>query len=80
MDYDFDKMTSFGTESIDPDKEVVNPEYRKLTHQIKKIREKIQRIQARFFPLIEQAIDECYPDDLLQGRIFSCYMDGSVFS
>ena len=57
-DYDFDKMTSFGTESIDPDKEVVNPEYRKLTHQIKKTREKIQRLQARFFPLIEQAIDE----------------------
>jgi len=57
-DYDFDKMTSFGTEPIDPDKEVVNPEYRKLTYQIKKIREKIQRLQARFFPLIEQAIDE----------------------
>ena len=31
---------------------------RKLTHQIKKIRGKILRIQARFFPLIEQAIDE----------------------
>ena len=47
-DCDFDKMTSFGTESIDLDKEVVNPEYRKLTHQIKKTREKIQRLQARF--------------------------------
>lgn len=58
MDYDFDKMISFGTETIDLNKVVVNPEYRKLTHQIKKIREKIQRIQARFFPLIEQAIDE----------------------
>lgn len=51
-------MISFGTETIDINKEVVNPEYRKLTHQIKKIREKIQRIQARFFPLVEQAIDE----------------------
>jgi hypothetical protein len=58
MDYDFDKMISFGTETIDHNKEVVNPEYRKLTHQIKKIREKAQRIQARFYPLIEQAIDE----------------------
>jgi hypothetical protein len=58
MDYDFDKMISFGTETIDLNKVVVNPQYRKLTHQIKKIREKIQRIQARFFPLIEQAIDE----------------------
>lgn len=57
-DYDFDKMTSFGTEPIDLDKEVVNPEYRKLTHQIKKIREKIQRLKARFFPLLQQAIDD----------------------
>ncbi len=57
-DYDFDKMTSFGTEAIDLDKEVVNPEYRKLTHQIKKIREKIQRLQARFFPLVQKAIDD----------------------
>ena len=67
-DYDFDKMTSFGTEPIDPDKEVVNPEYRKLTHQIKKIREKIQRLQARFFPLVEQAIDETL-DKLLSVTI-----------
>lgn len=58
QDYDFDKMITFGTESIDPEKEVVNPEYRKLTHQLKKLREKIQRLQARFFPLVEQAIDE----------------------
>ena len=58
MDYDFDKMVSFGTETIDSKKVVVNPQYRKLTHQIKKIREKIQRLQAKFFPLIEQAIEE----------------------
>lgn len=57
-DYDFDKITSFGTEPIDLDKEVVNPEYRKLTHQIKKIREKIQRLQARFFPLVQQVMDD----------------------
>lgn len=58
QDYDFDKMTTFGIETIDPEKEVVNPAYRKLTHQIKKIREKIQRIEARFYPLVEKAIDE----------------------
>ena len=58
QDYDFDKMVSFGTEPVDPEKEIVNPEYRKLTHQLKKLREKIQRLQARFFPLAQLAIDQ----------------------
>lgn len=57
-DYDFDKMLSFGTETIDDQKLVVNPEYRKLTHQLKKIREKKQRIEARFYPIAQQLIDE----------------------
>ncbi|MDP2423489.1 MAG: hypothetical protein U1C46_06850 [Bacteroidales bacterium] len=57
-DYDFDKMVSFGIEPVDPEKEIVNPPYRKLTHQIKKLREKIQRLEARFFPLIQLAIDQ----------------------
>jgi len=57
-DYDFDKMVSFGIESVDPEKEIVNPQYRKLTHQLKKLREKIQRLEARFFPLIQLAIDQ----------------------
>ena len=57
-DYDFDKMLSFGTETIDDQKLVVNPEYRKLTHQLKKSREKKQRIEARFYPLAQQLMDE----------------------
>ena len=57
-DYDFDKMVSFGIEPVDPEKEIVNPQYRKLTHQLKKLREKIQRLEARFFPLIQLAIDQ----------------------
>ncbi len=56
-DYDFDKMVSFGIEPVDQKKEIVNPQYRKLTHQLKKLREKIQRLEARFFPLIQLAID-----------------------
>jgi hypothetical protein len=58
QDYDFDKMISFGTETIDDTKEVVNPEYRKITHRLKKLREKIQRIESRFYPLAQQAMDE----------------------
>jgi hypothetical protein len=61
-DYDFDKMVSFGIEPVDPEKEIVNPQYRKLTHQIKKLREKMQRLKARFFPLIELAIDQPLDD------------------
>ncbi|MFH0864815.1 MAG: hypothetical protein V1904_01380 [Bacteroidota bacterium] len=58
QDYDFDKMVNFGTEAIDMEKEVVNPEYRKRTHQLKKLREKIQRVEAKFYPLVQQAMDE----------------------
>ncbi len=58
QDYDFDKMISFGVETIDMEKTVVNPQYRKLTHLLKKIKEKKQRIEAKFYPLIEKAIDE----------------------
>jgi len=62
MDYDFDKLASFGTEPVDPEKEIVNPQYRKITHQLKKLREKIQRLEARFFPLIQLAIDQPLDD------------------
>lgn len=58
QDYDFDKMVSFGVETIDMQKIVVNPQYRKLTHRLKKLREKKQRVEAKFYPLVEQAIDE----------------------
>lgn len=58
QDYDFDKMVSYGIETIDMEKVVVNPQYRRLTHQIKKLREKKQRVEAKFYPLVEQAIEE----------------------
>ena len=56
-DYDFDKMISFGVETIDPEKTVVNPQYRQLTHRLKKLREKIQRVEAKFYPLAEQLLN-----------------------
>ncbi len=58
QDYDFDKIVSFGTEPVNPEKEIVNPEYRKLCHQLKKLREKIRRIEARSYPLLQLAIDQ----------------------
>jgi len=57
MDYDFDKMISFGVETIDPEKKIVNPEYRKVNHQLKKLREKIQRIESKFYPITEQILN-----------------------
>ena len=57
MDYDFDKMIEFGTEIIEENKEVVNPQYRQLSHQLKKQKEKTARLKARLYPLIEQGMD-----------------------
>jgi len=58
QDYDFDRMAAFGTEPVDAEREIVNPEYRALTHRIKKVREKIQRLEAQFYPLAELAMDQ----------------------
>lgn len=56
-DYDLDRLASYGTEQIDPAKEVVNPMYRKKKQAIKKLKEKTGRLEARFYPLLEQAFD-----------------------
>jgi hypothetical protein len=61
-DYDFDKMITFGIETIDPNKQVVNPEYRKVNYKLKKLREKIQRLESKFYPLVQQAMDETLDD------------------
>jgi hypothetical protein len=55
--YDFDKMVSYGVETIDKNKEVVNPLHRIMKYQIKKTKEKMSRLEAQFYPLLEQAID-----------------------
>jgi len=62
MDYDFDKMIEFGTEAIDENKEVVNPEYRRLAHRLKKEKEKTARLKAKLYPLTEQSIEACLED------------------
>ena len=56
-DYDFDKIIEFGIEAIDETKQVVNPQYRKLTHQLKKQKEKTKRLRADFLTLTEQGFD-----------------------
>ena len=53
-DYDFDKMIQYGTQSINENKEIVNPEYRKISYKIKKLSEKIQRREAKFYKVVEE--------------------------
>jgi hypothetical protein len=48
-DYDFDKMIQYGTEALSDELKVVNPHHRRLTHQLKKTKEKLQRNNAQIF-------------------------------
>lgn len=48
-DFDFDRMIEYGTEAVDQKRTIPNPQYRQLTHQIKKYREKMVRLEARIF-------------------------------
>lgn len=56
--YDFDKMVSYGVEEVDQQKQVVNPIYRNLTKDLKKVRDKMTRLQANFFKLVKQATEK----------------------
>ncbi len=62
MDYDFDKIVEYGVEAIDENKEVVNPEHRKLNYRLKKQKEKTARLKAKLFPLTEEAIETSLDD------------------
>jgi Transposase protein len=63
MDYDFDKMIQFGTEEIDENKDVVNPQFRQLSYKLKKEKEKTARLKAKLYTLTEQSI-ETYLDQI----------------
>lgn len=56
--FDFDKMIEYGTESIDPKRSIVNPEYRKISYQLKKTREKKRRKEAKVYQKIESQSDK----------------------
>jgi len=52
-DFDFDRMIEYGTEPIDQKRTIPNPQYKQLTYQIKKAREKKARLEARIFQQME---------------------------
>lgn len=56
-DFDFDKMITYGTESVNEEKKVINPLWRKADYQLKKQKEKTARLKAKLYPIAEQAMD-----------------------
>lgn len=52
-DFDFDRMIEYGTEPVDQKRTIPNPDYKILTYQIKKAREKKARIEAHIFQQME---------------------------
>jgi hypothetical protein len=52
-DFDFDRMIEYGTEPVDQKRTIPNPQYKQLTYQIKKAREKKARLEARIFKQME---------------------------
>ena len=57
-DFDFDKIIEYGSEKIAKNIQIVNPEYSRLSQQIKKEREKKRRIEAKLYESISNTIDE----------------------
>ena len=51
-------MVQYGSEAIDENKKIVNPEYRKINYKIKKLAEKIHRREAKFYKVAEQINQE----------------------
>jgi len=57
QDYDIDKALEYGIEAIEPHKKVVNPSYKHLSYHIKKLREKQNRLKAKFYQIVEKNLD-----------------------
>lgn len=52
--FDLDRMIEYGTQPVDQKATIVNPEYKTLTYQLKKIREKKARIEARVYKKMDE--------------------------
>jgi hypothetical protein len=52
--FDFDRMIQYGTDPIDQKSTIINPEYKTLTYQLKKVREKKARIEARVYKKMDE--------------------------
>jgi len=78
--FDFDRMVEYGTEPVKQCAEIVNPQYRQLSYQIKKAKEKKQRLDAKLFKKLEAKEQETVDNALkliakgseLVGQINQC--------
>jgi hypothetical protein len=52
--FEFDRMIEYGTEPVDQKCTIPNPEYKTLTYQLKKVREKKARIEARVYKKMDE--------------------------
>lgn len=57
QDYDLDKMWEYGLEEVNQETKVVNPAYKKIEYQLKKIREKSARLKAKLYATVEENLD-----------------------
>ncbi len=57
QDYEFDKVMEYGTEPVDPSRTVVNPPYTKLTNELAKLREKQNRLKAKFYKILDENLN-----------------------
>lgn len=70
-DFDFDRMIEYGTEPVDQKRTIPNHEYKIITYQIKKAREKKSRLEARVFQLLESKGATIGVDHLAQAILKS---------
>ena len=52
--FEFDRMIEYGTEPVDQKCTIPNPAYKTLTYQLKKVREKKARIEARVYKKMDE--------------------------
>ncbi len=80
QNFDFDRMIEYGTGAVDQSRTIPNPEYRKLTYQLKKKRDKKSRLEARMFQQLEgteaktidQFIEDVTKNSTLIDQIEDC--------
>jgi len=68
--FGFDRMIEYGTESVDQNLSIPNPEYNKLTYKLKKAREKRARLEARVYQKINE--NEQANHDQIMKKIAKC--------
>ena len=51
--FDFDRMVEYGIEQVDQKRTIPNPDYKTSTYQLRKVREKKSRLEARVFQQVK---------------------------